>query len=83
VIREAEDLAKQGAKVLAVDIPSGVSADSGEVLGIALAAYATVTFAFNKIGLAKEPGRTLAGDLMVADIGIYAIDRACPQGGAR
>jgi NAD(P)H-hydrate epimerase len=82
-ISEASALARRGAKVLAVDIPSGVSADSGEALGIALEAHATVTFAFNKIGLTKEPGKTMAGDLTVADIGIYAIDRTCPQDGAR
>jgi NAD(P)H-hydrate epimerase len=58
-------------RILAVDIPSGVSADTGEVLGVALPADATVTFAFNKTGLATGPGRSLAGTLTVADIGIY------------
>ena len=60
-----------GARVFAVDIPSGISADTGEALGIALAADASVTFAYNKIGLTKEPGMSYAGDLRVADIGIY------------
>jgi hypothetical protein len=33
-----------------------------------------VTFAFNKIGLTREPAKSLAGKLTIADIGIY--DRA-------
>jgi NAD(P)H-hydrate epimerase len=70
-IEEAGGLAAQGTRVLAVDIPSGVSADTGEVLGVALPAYATVTFAFNKIGLTREPAKSLAGKLTIADIGIY------------
>jgi NAD(P)H-hydrate epimerase len=73
-IAEAGALAGLGARVLAVDIPSGVSADTGEVLGCALPAQATVTFAFNKVGLTRDPGATLAGDLTIADIGIYGID---------
>ncbi|MDR2492288.1 MAG: NAD(P)H-hydrate epimerase [Coriobacteriales bacterium] len=71
-IEEASCLAgTSDARVLAVDIPSGVSADTGEVCGMALPAHATVTFAFNKAGLVKEPGATLAGDVQIADIGIY------------
>ncbi|MDR1713467.1 MAG: NAD(P)H-hydrate epimerase [Coriobacteriales bacterium] len=57
--------------ILAVDIPSGISADTGEVLGAALAAQATVTFAYNKIGLTSGSGPSLAGELTVADIGVY------------
>jgi NAD(P)H-hydrate epimerase len=72
-IQESRALADEGARILAVDIPSGVSADTGEVLGDALCAHATVTFAFNKLGLSKEPGVTLAGDLTIADIGVYDI----------
>jgi NAD(P)H-hydrate epimerase len=70
-IAEARALTGAGAKVLAVDIPSGVCADTGAVLGDALQAHATVTFAFNKVGLTQEPGATLAGHLTIADIGIY------------
>jgi hydroxyethylthiazole kinase-like uncharacterized protein yjeF len=60
------------ANILAIDIPSGISADTGEVLGIAVPATATVTFAFNKIGLTIPPGRDYAGDVIVKDIGILA-----------
>jgi NAD(P)H-hydrate epimerase len=56
--------------VLAVDIPSGVSGLTGQVSGGALAARRTVTFAALKPGLLLAPGRALAGDVEVADIGL-------------
>lgn len=59
-----------GAPVLAVDIPSGVSGLTGEAAGGVLAAERTVTFAAVKPGLLLEPGRSLAGDILVADIGL-------------
>lgn len=55
---------------LALDIPSGIDADSGRVLGRAVRADATVTFGFCKRGLALFPGCEYAGELTVADIGI-------------
>jgi len=59
-----------GARVLAVDIPSGLSADTGRPLGACVEADRTVTFAFPKRGLLLRPGAELAGELAVADIGI-------------
>lgn len=56
--------------VVAADIPSGISADTGEILGSAVEADATVTFGFPKIGQFTEPGCVKAGNLTVADIGI-------------
>jgi hydroxyethylthiazole kinase-like uncharacterized protein yjeF len=58
--------------VLAVDIPSGLSGSTGEVLegGGALGAVATVTFASLKPGLLLGSGPVLAGDIEVADIGL-------------
>jgi NAD(P)H-hydrate epimerase len=56
--------------VLAVDIPSGVDGTTGEQRGRALAATRTVTFAAMKPGLVLEPGRSLAGEVVVADIGL-------------
>ena len=58
--------------VLAVDIPSGVCADSGQVLGVALQAQATVTFAAEKIGHRTYPGAGLCGEVIRANIGIPA-----------
>ena len=59
-----------GAPVLAVDIPSGVDGVTGTVAGEALPAVRTVTFAALKPGLLFHPGATLAGDVVLADIGL-------------
>jgi NAD(P)H-hydrate epimerase len=56
--------------VLAIDIPSGVDADSGEAPGDALPADRTVTFAALKPGLLQGDGPRLSGLVEVADIGI-------------
>jgi ADP-dependent NAD(P)H-hydrate dehydratase / NAD(P)H-hydrate epimerase len=56
--------------VLAVDIPSGVTGLTGEVGGEAAPAVRTVTFAALKPGLLFQPGRELAGEVVVADIGL-------------
>jgi hydroxyethylthiazole kinase-like uncharacterized protein yjeF len=61
-----------GARVLAVDVPSGLSADTGRPLGACVRADRTVTFAFQKRGLVLHPGATFAGEVTVADIGIPA-----------
>jgi NAD(P)H-hydrate epimerase len=61
-----------GARVVAVDVPSGLSADTGRPLGPCVRADRTVTFAFPKRGLALHPGLALAGEVTVADIGIPA-----------
>jgi NAD(P)H-hydrate epimerase len=56
--------------VLAVDIPSGVDASTGEVAGAAIRADVTVTMHGRKVGLAIAPGRFHAGEVVVADIGL-------------
>jgi ADP-dependent NAD(P)H-hydrate dehydratase / NAD(P)H-hydrate epimerase len=56
--------------VLAVDIPSGLSADTGEPLGVAVEADVTVTYGFPKIGQILPPGRDLVGRLWQVDISI-------------
>ena len=61
--------ASSGVKV-AVDIPSGISSDSGCVLGTAFRADLTVTFQTKKAGHILYPGRSYAGEVVVADIGI-------------
>ncbi|MDK9698913.1 MAG: NAD(P)H-hydrate dehydratase [bacterium] len=63
-------LRKEGIPILAVDIPSGVSGDTGEVLGDCAGATVTVTFAAPKLGHLLEPGKTLRGELLTHDIGL-------------
>lgn len=58
------------APVLAVDTPTGIDGDSGEVRGAAVKADATVTFASARPGHYLHPGRSHRGDLYVDDIGI-------------
>ncbi|MGR6835251.1 NAD(P)H-hydrate dehydratase [Syntrophomonas erecta] len=58
------------APVVAVDIPSGVEADTGRVYKEAIRANYTVTMGLPKIGLVLEPGKLYTGTLSVADISI-------------
>jgi len=58
------------APVAAVDVPSGLDADTGRPLGDAVIADVTVTFFRKKIGHLLYPGRGMCGDLKVVDIGI-------------
>lgn len=55
--------------VVSVDIPSGVSASHGQVLGCAVKASVTITFGEQKLGLLLYPGATYAGKVLIADIG--------------
>ena len=58
-----------GCPLVSVDIPSGISADTGQVLGIAVKADLTVTFGLPKIGHFLGPGAEHTGRLQVEDIG--------------
>lgn len=64
---------KKESRVVAVDIPSGIHADTGEVMGIALKADVTVTFGYPKSGLMLYPGKSYAGTIVTADIGFSDI----------
>ncbi|MEJ2037347.1 MAG: NAD(P)H-hydrate dehydratase [Desulfosarcinaceae bacterium] len=59
-----------GRPVMAVDIPSGLNADNGQICGVSIRAAATATFAFPKIGHLVYPGAGLCGAVDVIDIGI-------------
>jgi len=61
-----------GIPALAVDLPSGINASTGEILGDAVQAEATVTFGLAKIGHYCFPGTEYVGELEVVDIGIPA-----------
>ena len=56
--------------VVAIDLPSGLSADSYEPIGDSIEATMTVTLAAPKLPLVLPPGETRAGDIVIADIGI-------------
>lgn len=60
--------------IVSVDIPSGIHCTTGQILKIAVEATATVTFGYLKQGLMLYPGRELAGEITVEDIGL------CPEG---
>ncbi len=64
-----ERINESGAKVIAVDIPSGVNGENGEICGVAVKADITVTFGYMKVGLVCCPGKIYAGRIEVADIG--------------
>jgi hydroxyethylthiazole kinase-like uncharacterized protein yjeF len=66
----AEAAARSRAVVVAVDLPSGVDADTGEVRGAAVRADVTVTFGAHKPGLLVDPAREYAGSVRLVDIGL-------------
>jgi hydroxyethylthiazole kinase-like uncharacterized protein yjeF len=65
-----ERMNASGAPIVAVDLPSGVDASTGEVAGAAVRASSTVTMHARKVGLEIAPGRFHRGDVSVADIGL-------------
>lgn len=69
-------VAGSGAAVVAVDLPSGVEADTGEVRGAAVRADLTVTFGTHKPGLLIDPAREYAGSVRLVDIGLELPERA-------
>jgi len=66
------DLNKTNKPVTAIDIPSGLNADTGQPMGVAVQASLTLTFGFPKIGQVVFPGAGLVGRLVCIDIGIPA-----------
>lgn len=58
------------AAVVALDLPSGIDADTGAVLGVAVEADLTATFGAHKRGLWQMPGRGHAGEVVCVDIGV-------------
>ncbi|MBU1027041.1 MAG: hypothetical protein KKA31_04850 [Candidatus Margulisbacteria bacterium] len=62
------EINKSRKPVLAVDVPSGLDVDTGEVLGIAVKARRTVTFVASKKGFSKA--RQYTGKVIVRDIGV-------------
>jgi ADP-dependent NAD(P)H-hydrate dehydratase / NAD(P)H-hydrate epimerase len=76
-----EAINRCGAPVVACDVPSGVDASSGEILGVAVEADLTVSFHAAKIGQRVAPGKWHTGELRVAPIGVPAgAPAAAPAG---
>lgn len=69
VARAIEHINQSARWVAAVDVPSGVDADTGKAPGAAVRANITVTFGYPKLGLLLAPGTWLAGKVRVRDIG--------------
>lgn len=61
---------KSNALVFSLDVPSGVSTDNGNIMGIAINADYTITFAFYKVGLFLFPAADYCGKIILKDIGI-------------
>ncbi|MFC1494418.1 NAD(P)H-hydrate dehydratase [Thermodesulfobacteriota bacterium] len=68
--RVIDDVNASGKPVMSIDIPSGLNADNGKVMGTAVKADITVTFGFAKPGLVVYPGADYTGHLALIDIGI-------------
>jgi NAD(P)H-hydrate epimerase len=68
--RKIEAINSAGVPVVAVDLPSGVNASTGEVAGACVEATVSVTMHGRKVGLEVAPGRFHAGEFVVADIGL-------------
>ncbi len=65
-----EEINMLDAYKIAIDIPTGVSADNGAVLGAAFKADVTITFAYDKVGMHLWPGNEKTGKIVVKEIGI-------------
>ncbi len=74
--RVVASLGACAAPVVALDLPSGIDADTGAVLGVAVRATLTVTFAVHKRGLHQHPGVDFAGEVVLASIGVPVPDDA-------
>jgi len=74
-------IGERGLPCVAVDLPSGVQGDTGQVMGAAAPAVLTVTFFKRKPAHVLFPGRALAGEVVVADIGLAegALDAIGPR----
>ncbi len=75
--RLIEAMNAAGVDVVAVDIPSGVDASTGEVSGAAVEAAWTVTFHREKVGLYVAPGSFHRGEIEVVDIGLEDRETTC------
>lgn len=69
-VRKINAARSRDVRIVALDLPSGICADTGRVLGVAVEADLTVSFGLPKLGHVLEPGRSQSGRIVVARIGI-------------
>lgn len=76
-----EKLNKKSGIKIAIDVPSGIDASTGKIMGTAFWADYTVTFGLNKVGLILYPGADYAGKVLVKDIGFpkKAVEMIAPK----
>ncbi|MBZ0215065.1 MAG: NAD(P)H-hydrate epimerase, partial [Fimbriimonadaceae bacterium] len=70
IAETVEKINASAAPVIAVDLPTGINGDTGQILGAAVQADLTVTFFRKKTGHVLMPGRDYCGEVRVVDIGI-------------
>jgi len=68
-----EGLNRSGKPVLALDLPSGLDADTGQPRGVAVRATATATFVAPKLGFAEPGSRKYTGEVFVVEIGVPSV----------
>jgi len=69
-VQRINEAVRPRVKVVSIDMPTGIHSETGQVLGSAVKADLTVTIGCPKIGLTLEPGRSHAGEIRVARVGI-------------
>jgi len=74
-----DSLNQCGRPILSIDIPSGVNSDNGQIMGAAIRAEQTVTFAYLKTGHLCHPGAELNGKIKLIDIGLPALPEHKPN----
>ena len=81
VLKISQTIAQNNLDCIAIDIPSGVNGNTGNILGGAIKASKTITFSRPKPGHFLYPGRSFCGKVLVKDIGISDknIDKIAPQ----
>ena len=60
----------QYSEIVAIDVPSGIDTDTGELMGAGIRADVTITFGRNKTGLVTGEGKEYSGQILIVDIGI-------------
>lgn len=81
VVEAINERVNRGLTCVAIDIPSGVHGDTGEILGVAPKSALTITFIGKKAGHFLLPGREVAGEVVLIDIGVpvSAMARVSPS----